>query len=121
MNDSDELGKLGELHERGVLTDDEFARAKARVLNASGRAASGAPATDALHALFRSRDDRWLGGVCGGIARVTGAPTWLWRLLFTLLFICAGSGALLYALLWIFVPQDPLPASQTLPAAPAGS
>lgn len=118
MSDSDELGKLGELHQRGVLNDEEFSRAKARVLNGTGRPPSGAPATEALHALQRSRDDRWLGGVCGGIAQVTGAPTWIWRLLFTLLFVCAGSGALLYALLWIFVPLEPARVTQNLPAGP---
>jgi hypothetical protein len=29
---SDELAKLASLHQRGVLNDDEFARAKARVV-----------------------------------------------------------------------------------------
>jgi phage shock protein C len=32
MNLSEALGHLGALHERGVLSDEEFARAKARVL-----------------------------------------------------------------------------------------
>jgi hypothetical protein len=31
---ADDLGKLGDLHERGVLTDEEFERAKAKVLAA---------------------------------------------------------------------------------------
>jgi phage shock protein PspC (stress-responsive transcriptional regulator) len=120
MYESDELGKLGDLHQRGVLSDDEFARAKARVLNGAGRPGGGAPAIEALHALQRSRDDRWLGGVCGGIARITGAPAWLWRLLFTLLFLCGGAGALLYVLLWIFVPQEPGRATEVGPASRAG-
>ena len=59
-------------------------------------------------ALRRSRDDRWLGGVCGGIARVTGVESWIWRLLFALLALCAGTGALVYLLMWILVPADPL-------------
>lgn len=116
MYDSDELAKLADLHQRGSLTDEEFARAKARLLD--GKAAAGgaapsarpaAPAADALHALHRSRDDRWLGGVCGGIARVTGLPSWVWRLLFILMLLCAGTGVLLYVLLWIFVPAEPAP------------
>jgi hypothetical protein len=32
MSTADELGKLGELHAAGVLSDDEFAAAKARLL-----------------------------------------------------------------------------------------
>ena len=100
MSDSDELGKLGELHQRGVLTDEEFARAKARVLG--GLPARGA----ALHQFRRSLHDRWLGGVCGGIAQVTGVPAWVWRLVFTFGIVFAGSGLALYVLLWILVPQE---------------
>ena len=106
MSLSEELDRLGGLHERGVLSDDEFARAKARVL--AGAPETGAPPRVAVNALRRSRHDRWLGGVCGGIARVTGVESWVWRLLFTLLTLCAGSGLLVYVLMWILVPADPL-------------
>ena len=58
--------------------------------------------------LRRSRDDRWLGGVCGGIARITGAETWIWRLLFALLALCGGTGVLAYLLMWVLIPSDPL-------------
>lgn len=103
MTDSDELGKLGELHERGVLSDDEFARAKARVLSG---AAGASQSSGEARRLRRSRDDRWIGGVCGGIARTTGIESWIWRLLFTVLFLFGGTGFLLYILLWIFVPEE---------------
>ena len=109
MSDSEELSKLAALHQSGALSDEEFARAKARVLNHtahSGPGRSDAPAMEAINGLRRSRDDRWIGGVCGGIARSTGTASWIWRLLFTLLVLFAGSGVLLYALLWIFVPED---------------
>ena len=62
----------------------------------------------AVNALRRSRDDRWLGGVCGGIARVVGVQSWVWRLLFALLTLCAGTGLLVYLLMWILIPADPL-------------
>ena len=103
---SDELGKLGELHQRGVLSDDEFSRAKARVLSGAPGANAEAPAVAAINALRRSRDERWLGGVCGGIVRITGIAAWIWRLVFTLLALCGGTGVLLYLLLWILVPLD---------------
>jgi phage shock protein PspC (stress-responsive transcriptional regulator) len=106
MSESEELGKLGDLHQRGVLSDDEFARAKARVLSGASRQAHQTAAASAINAFRRSVDDRWLGGVCGGIARLTESPSWIWRLLFTLLVVCAGTGALLYVLLWFFVPTD---------------
>lgn len=104
---SDELAKLADLHQRGVLSDEEFARAKARVLNGSAARAE-APVVHAVNSLRRSRDDRWLGGVCGGIGLLTGVAAWVWRVLFVLLAVCGGTGVLLYLLLWIFVPQEEL-------------
>jgi len=106
MSLSEELGRLGSLHERGVLSDDEFVRAKARVL--SGAPEVAAPALMAINALRRSRHDRWLGGVCGGIARATGVESWLWRLLFAMLALCAGAGVPVYVLMWVLIPADPL-------------
>jgi phage shock protein PspC (stress-responsive transcriptional regulator) len=102
---ADELGKLTELHAKGGLTDEEFRRAKERLLNPE-HAHSDEPVASAVNAFRRSRTDRWLGGVCGGIGRSTGVESWVWRLLFTVLFICGGIGVLVYLLLWIFVPSD---------------
>jgi phage shock protein C len=120
MSVSDELGKLGDLHQRGMLSDDEFARAKARVLNGTnshdgsntgygaGAQRFAAPPVNAINALRRSVSDRWIGGVCGGIAQVTGIASWVWRLVFIFGLVFAGSGVLLYILMWILVPQEPL-------------
>jgi phage shock protein C len=118
MNDADELNKLADLHARGVLNDEEFAKAKARVLG--GHAAYGtgtgtstgsntapAPGVGAVNSLRRARVDRWIGGVCGGIARSTGLDSWIWRLIFTVLFLASFGGVvLIYILLWIFVPEE---------------
>lgn len=119
MSDSEELNRLADLHQRGVLNDEEFAQAKARVLNASSRTSSsyayagaapngnaGAPAVNAINTFRRSRDDRWIGGVCGGLARLSGLAAWFWRIVFVALTMCAGGGMLLYFLLWIFVPIE---------------
>jgi len=106
MSVSDELGKLGDLHQRGALSDEEFSRAKARVLGGAANGRPEAPAAAAINALRRSRDNRWLGGVCGGIAVVTGVAAWVWRLLFASLVVCGGTGVLVYLLLWIFVPEE---------------
>ena len=104
MTLSDELSKLAELRASGTLTEDEFARAKARLLNEGARADE--PVVAAVNSFRRSRSDRVFGGVCGGMARATGAEPWVWRLIFTVLFIFAGAGLLLYLLLWIFVPSE---------------
>lgn len=105
MSLSDELDKLDELHRRGALSGDEFARAKARVLNGTAPSAQR-PRAAAINALRRSRDDAWLGGVCGGLETFTGLAAWIWRLLFVALALCGGTGAVVYLLLWIFVPRD---------------
>jgi phage shock protein PspC (stress-responsive transcriptional regulator) len=120
MSLSDELSKLSELRASGALSEEEFASAKARLLNATGPGATapGASAPGAyaartdepiiagVNAFRRSRSDRVLGGVCGGMARATGVESWVWRLIFAVLFIFAGMGLLAYVLLWIFVPSE---------------
>ncbi len=109
MNDAEELNKLADLHARGVLSDAEFAQAKARVLGGLGTPSHGAgsnPHFNAVNDLRRARVDRWIGGVCGGVARFTGLDSWVWRLIFTVLFLVFGSGVFLYILLWIFVPEE---------------
>jgi phage shock protein PspC (stress-responsive transcriptional regulator) len=105
MSISEELGQLGTLHERGVLNDDEFARAKARVIGDIG-AQPGGPSFARINGLSRARANRWVAGVCGGLAQVTGLAAWVWRLAFTLLVLCGGTGILLYVLLWLFVPAE---------------
>jgi phage shock protein C len=105
MTLSDELNKLAALRASGTLTEEEFALAKARLLSAQG-ARTDEPVVAAVNSFRRSRSDRVLGGVCGGMARSTGAESWVWRLIFTVLFIFAGAGLLLYLLLWIFVPSE---------------
>jgi len=102
---ADELNKLAELRANGGLTEEEFTRAKERLLSIE-QTRSTEPLASAVNTLRRSRTDRWFGGVCGGIARSTGMDAWVWRLLFAALFICAGAGLLLYILLWIFVPSE---------------
>ena len=59
-----------------------------------------------LNKLVKSRDDKWIGGVCGGLGKYTPLPSWLWRFIFCLTFFCLGTGLLVYLLLWIFMPQE---------------
>lgn len=56
--------------------------------------------------LTRSREDRWLGGVCGGIASYTGVDATLVRLLVAVGTIL-GFGSLLVAYLvaWVLMPE----------------
>ncbi|MDZ5635413.1 MULTISPECIES: PspC domain-containing protein [unclassified Janthinobacterium] len=118
MNVSEEIKRLHELHLAGALSDAEFAQAKAKLLsninldkpdNASGADAAPGPANDLVqefNRLRRSRNDRWLGGVCGGLGRASGMEAWIWRLVFVLFTLTFGFGVVIYLLLWIFVPDE---------------
>lgn len=112
MSLPDELERLKALHERGALTDEEFAQAKKRLLEGAPEAEKPTrglrnESSSCLGRFQRSRSDRWLGGVCGGLGEVTGIPAWSWRILFVLTAFLHGVGALMYVLLWIFVPAQP--------------
>jgi phage shock protein PspC (stress-responsive transcriptional regulator) len=102
---ADELNKLAELRAKGALTEEEFVRAKERVMN-GGAAPSLDPVSAGVNKFRLSRTDQWIGGVCGGLGQLTGAESWIWRLLFTGLFLLGGAGFFVYILLWIFVPRE---------------
>ena len=107
MSVSDEIKRLHELHQAGALSDAEFEKAKAKVLG--GQANLEKPAGDfasEIGALRRSRTDRWLGGVCGGLGKASGMESWIWRLVFALFTVTFGFGLLIYLLMWIFVPEE---------------
>ncbi len=54
--------------------------------------------------LRRVKGRRWIGGVCAGIGYWLRMPTWIVRLIWTVLLFAYGLGGLLYLLLWIFMP-----------------
>ena len=60
--------------------------------------------------LRRSGTDRMAGGVCGGLADYSGIDSLLWRVGFVGLTIAGGSGIVIYLLLWVLMPAEPLPA-----------
>jgi phage shock protein PspC (stress-responsive transcriptional regulator) len=102
MSLADEIAKLHELHSRGALTPAEFEQAKARLLG-SGRAPA---AGMALNRLRRSRRERWIGGVCGGLAELAGIEAWLWRLALVLGLLLGGLTVFIYVAMWFFVPEE---------------
>lgn len=105
MSVSEELKRLHELHQAGALSDEEFARAKEKLLQNSNPP-PGSDFAAEIGNLRRAKNDRWFGGVCGGIAARTGVESWIWRLIFALFTATFGFGLLIYILLWIFVPED---------------
>lgn len=57
--------------------------------------------------LYRSRSDRKIAGVCGGIAEHFGWDPTLVRLGWVLLTLMGGSGVLIYLILWVVMPEAP--------------
>ena len=108
MTIAEELAKLEEMRGRGNLTDDEFVKAKAKIIgeSAGGNASATGTGLAAVNSLRRSSTDRWVAGVCGGLAKSTGMESWLLRLLFCILIVFGGCGLLIYLLAWIFVPSE---------------
>ena len=59
--------------------------------------------------LYRSRDEQMLAGVCGGLAEYFGIDPTIVRLLFVATVLLGMGGAVLvYILMMIIVPIDPL-------------
>lgn len=55
--------------------------------------------------LSRSRSDRMLSGVCGGLARYFGVDSTLVRLVFVLA-VLSGLSPLIYIVLWVVMPEE---------------
>lgn len=57
--------------------------------------------------LVRSTNERWIAGVCGGLARYLGISPGGARVLWIVLSLFPGPMWLLYVALWIFLPEEP--------------
>ena len=57
--------------------------------------------------LYRSCNDRILGGVCGGIGEYFGLDQVLVRLAWIIFSLIYGSGVLAYIIAWIIIPRNP--------------
>jgi phage shock protein C len=57
--------------------------------------------------LYRSRTNRQVAGVCGGLAQYFNLDATLIRILFVVLAVLGGSGIVLYLAIWIIVPNEP--------------
>ena len=112
----DDLQKLYDLREKGALSEEEFAAAKKRLLDADDIKARFEKPASALNQFRRSLTDRWIGGVCGGLGETTGIPAWSWRILFVLMAFLHGLGVIMYVLLWIFVPVEKVVRQPIAPA-----
>ncbi len=57
--------------------------------------------------LKRSRRDRIVAGICGGMGEFFGISSFWFRLAFLIAFIPGGvPGLLIYVVLWIIIPSE---------------
>lgn len=56
--------------------------------------------------LSRPRDNRWIAGVCAGLARRFGMSPGMMRLIFVLSTLLPGPQVVIYLALWIIMPNE---------------
>ena len=73
--------------------------------------------TTEIKRLYRSRSDRILGGVCGGLSQYLNIDPTLVRLIFIFLALLGGHGILIYLIMLLIVPEEPLAKDTVIPAS----
>ncbi|MBL7257420.1 PspC domain-containing protein [Paractinoplanes lichenicola] len=56
--------------------------------------------------LARPRDNRWIAGVCSGLARRFGISPNVMRLIFVISCLLPGPQFLIYIILWVMLPNE---------------
>jgi len=67
---------------------------------------ASAPAPEEPRRLRRSRADKVIAGVCGGLGHYLGIDPVLIRIAFVVLALAVGGGVLLYIVGWILIPEE---------------
>jgi phage shock protein C len=63
--------------------------------------------------LYRARNGRMIGGVCGGLGTYLGIDPTIVRLLFVLFAFAGGPGIVAYLIMLIVVPEEPIQSPPT--------
>ncbi len=58
--------------------------------------------------LYRSRSERKIAGICGGLGIYFKIDPSIIRLIFILFFLAGGMALLIYLIMWVLVPLEPL-------------
>jgi phage shock protein C len=64
------------------------------------------PATP-VKRLYRSRTEKKIAGVCGGLAAYLGMDPVIPRLVWVVFALAAGMGILAYLIAWLVIPPEP--------------
>ena len=63
--------------------------------------------TSEIKRLYRSKKDKMVGGVCGGLGEFFKVDPIIFRLIFLMLLFGVGSGAMIYIVMMLIVPEEP--------------
>jgi phage shock protein C len=100
--------KCGVQMEDTVRYCSQCGTATANAPAASAAAGAGFGPQPPYRPLVRLRNDRWIAGICSGLARYWGLDPALVRILFVALAICPVLPAIIpYIVCWIVMPQEP--------------
>ena len=91
-----------------VITDGSTYCYNCGAKQAGAGPAQAAPGVHVQRKLMRSSTDKKLGGVCAGVAAYFDMDVTLVRVLWLVAFFFAGTGFLLYIILWIVLPVETL-------------
>ncbi|MBP2132926.1 phage shock protein C [Methanomicrobium sp. W14] len=56
--------------------------------------------------LYRSKDDRVIAGICGGLGRSLDVDPNILRILWVLFCFAYGLGIIAYIVSWVFLPEE---------------
>ena len=56
--------------------------------------------------LYRSRRNRIIGGVCGGLAEYLGVDPTVVRVIMALATFVGGMSILVYLIMWLLIPEE---------------
>jgi phage shock protein C len=74
--------------------------------NAAINGPTGPTAARSYKQIHRSREDRIVSGLCGGLGRYANVDPVIVRILFVVLTLFGGSGVLLYLVGWVAIPDE---------------
>ena len=63
--------------------------------------------------LYRSRTERSIAGICGGLGQFFDADPTMFRLVMLLLILFGGLSIWVYVILWFVIPEEPAPKFNT--------
>ncbi len=101
-----------------VVTADMVRTAIERMGQPSDFGEQHAPAATPRPMLRRSRRDRSIAGICGGLAEFFGTDPTLVRIVTLLLILFGGLSLWVYIILWIIIPEAPAPKFTTTDKKP---